>query len=67
MWYEKSEIEDVIDIRIHNFLEKPEHEEGLNEFFQIALIYELARIADVLEDKIHISGSVNTYEQNFGE
>lgn len=38
--------------------------EDKDTFFKAALIYELDRIADALEDEIRVRGCVDTYEQN---
>lgn len=35
-------------------------------FFRYALIFQLGRIADIMENGVKVSGAVDTYEQNLG-
>lgn len=55
-----------MDSIIKSFLEdyKENDDMSIKTFFKMALIYQLGRIADALENEIRIRGDVDTYEQN---
>ena len=55
-------MKEYIDDRITEYMN--DDDESDETFFKMALVYQLGRIADALEDVISIRGVIDTYEQN---
>lgn len=55
-------MKEYIDDRITEYMN--DDDESDETFFKMALVYQLGRIADALEDELTVRGAVDTYEQN---